>query len=369
MKIVHIGPGGASGRGGIGRYIAYVSAAAKDQAPDLDIAVIDSYGGGGGWAMPFAFLLACFKTIGVCLTGKADILHIHMSHRGSALRKGVLLWLGRLCGARVVMHIHGSRFQQFTDRLPGFARRLFIATMNRADRIVVIAGVWERYVLSLGIARAKVVLLHNGVPDAGFVMRNPNPERVKLLCLGELGERKGTRDLLAALSSPHLRPLAWDAVIAGNGAVAEYREAFAAAGLGDRVSLPGWVDAAAVRELLADADIFLLPSHHEGLPLAILEALAAGLAVISTPVGGIPDAIIDGETGLLADAGDRAALARAITRLISDPALRVDLARRGRACFERSFDLRVTFPRLHALYHELMPRSAASAPRLQETKG
>jgi glycosyltransferase involved in cell wall biosynthesis len=368
MKIVHIGPGGASGRGGIGRYIAYATAAARDHAPDLRIEVIDSYGTRGAWAMPFTFALACVKTASACLFGGADILHIHMSQGGSVLRKGLLLLLGRFCGARVIVHIHGSRFQLSTDRLPGWARRLFVGLLAQADRVIVIAAVWERYALDLGLPQGKVVLLHNGVPDPNAPPRAAGDGPANLLCLGELGERKGTGDLVAALTSPDLRALPWRAVIAGNGAVARYRAAVGSADIAERIVLPGWVSASAVQKLLGEADILILPSHHEGLPLAILEAMAAEVAVISTPVGGIPDAVIDGQTGLLAGAGDRAALARAMARLIRDSALRRDIARRGRLHFERCFDLRITFPRLAALYRELAP-ARPSASSLQATKG
>jgi len=361
MRVVHVGPGGATGRGGIGRYIAYVLSAAEVDNSGISCSAIDSYGHRGRAAMTLAFLGACVQVLTACLFRRVDILHIHMSHYGSALRKCVLLLLGKACGAKVVLHIHGSQFDIFCDDLPRWQRRLVVGCLGKADRVVVIARVWESYVLGLGIARDKVRLVHNGVPDSGRrddgAVHRDGP--VRLLALGELGPRKGTPEILAALSDDRLRSLSWRAVIAGNGDVAAYRQAFAAAGLDSRVELPGWVDG--VSGLLSQADILMLPSRQEGLPLAILEALATGIPVISTPVGGIPDAVVDGVSGLLVPPGDAPALASALARLIGDAGLRARLGAAGRRLFESEFDMRNTFFQLKTIYQELCPASAALA--------
>jgi len=339
----------------MGRTIAYALIAAE-HTPDLTLSVIDSYGTFGIIFMPVFFAAACLRLILACALRRADIIHIHMSQRGSALRKSILLLLAKACGARVVLHLHGSRFGDFFDGLPTWLRRLMVWVMAQADRVIVIARVWERYAAEIGLPRQQVILIHNGVPDRG-----PRHERaahqhpVRLLALGELGVRKGTDDILEALNNPALRDQGWRAVLAGNGPVTDYRDRVATAGLSDRIEIPGWVDTATVGQLFNEADILLLPSYHEGLPLAILEALAAGVAVIATAVGGIPDAVINGETGLIVPSGDPAALAQAISRLIADPDLRRELARNGRRHFVNTFDLNITFSHLTAVYRSLCP--------------
>jgi glycosyltransferase involved in cell wall biosynthesis len=354
MKVVHLGPGGASGRGGIGRTIAYVARAAA-QTPDIDIRVIDTYGLRGAWLMPFVFILACARLKIACLFRRVDIAHIHMSQGGSVLRKCTLLLIAKTLGTPVVLHLHGSRFRLFVEALPSFARRVLIWILSRADRIIVIAEAWQRYAQEIGLPRARVVLVHNGVPDRGVPQKHADNSTVTLLALGELGARKGTDDLIAVLSTPSLRSLPWQAVLAGNGPVESYRAQIAAAGLSARIAVPGWVDMAEVGRLLDRADVLLLPSYNEGLPLAILEGLASAVPIVSTPVGGIPDAVIDGKTGLIVAPGDRNALGKAIENLIQDKALRDRLGKNGRQLFLAEFDLESTFKQIAAVYRRLVP--------------
>jgi glycosyltransferase involved in cell wall biosynthesis len=349
----------------MGRYIAYAVAAAR-AVPGLEIRVIDSYGRHGAVWMPARFVLACLALAGACLIGRADIVHIHMAHYGSALRKGIMVLIARACGARVVLHIHGSRFDTFCDALPSPLHRLLVAVLRQADRVVVIARPWQRYVESLGIASQRIVLIHNGAPDVGARTRRTDGP-VALLALGELGPRKGTDTIVAALATPDLRGRPWRAVLAGDGAVDAYRGAIAAAGLADRIALLGWVDSDRAHALLREADILLLPSHKEGLPLAILEAMAAGLAIVTTPVGGIPDAITDGETGLLVPPGDTAALAAAIRRLIGDAGLRASLGARARARYLESFTMTAAFGKLLRLYQDLCPQTASPCLSADQT--
>src|SRR5690606_31708938 len=102
-------------------------------------------------------------------------------------------------------------------------------------------------------------------------------------------------------------------------------------GLTERVAAPGWLGPEDTARLLAEGDILTLPSHAENLPMSIIEAMASGLGVIATPVGAVEDIVRDGETGLLVAPGDDAALADALTRLVSDGELRTrlgDAARR-----------------------------------------
>lgn len=174
-----------------------------------------------------------------------------------------------------------------------------------------------------------------------------------LLMLGELGARKGTPELIAALASPELRHRQWTATLAGNGPLDHFREAIATVGLSGRIKLPGWQSADEVRALLQRADILVLPSHDEGLPMSILEAMAAGVAVIATPVGAISDAVIDGETGLLVPPGDVIALAGAVLRLLDNASMRQSLAANARARYESMFTIDRTASAIADIYREL----------------
>jgi glycosyltransferase involved in cell wall biosynthesis len=131
-----------------------------------------------------------------------------------------------------------------------------------------------------------------------------------------------------AKSNPEL---SWRAVIAGDGAVEETRQAIADAGLADRITIPGWVGPADADRLLRAADILTLPSFDENLPMSVIEGMAHGLAVVATPVGAVEDILADDRTGLLVPPGDAAALAEALKRLLREPDTRARLGSAARA--------------------------------------
>ena len=287
-----------------------------------------------------------------------DVVHVHLSHGGSVVRKAPLLWAARLRGVPAVVHGHSFDFGGWMARLPAPARSLVRAALP-ADRWLVLgAGLATEYAEALRLAPARVEVLYNPVPAL--------PTRateglaadgiVRAVALGRLGVRKGSYDLVAAVAAlpPDVRSRL-HLTLAGDGEVDEVRAAVAAAGVEEAVTVRGWVDPAGRDALLAASQVFALPSYDEGLPMALLEAMAAGLAPLTTPVGAIPDAITDGDDGLLVPPGDVPALATALTRLVEDPVLLSHLAvgARSRAA---DFDLVEWHARLSALWSALARR-------------
>ncbi|MFT3968642.1 MAG: glycosyltransferase family 4 protein, partial [Sphingobium sp.] len=146
------------------------------------------------------------------------------------------------------------------------------------------------------------------------------------------------------------------------GEVERARASARSMGIGNVVDLPGWIDGERKQDLLRTSGIYILPSHNEGLPVSLLEAMSHGLAVIGSRVGGIPELIRDGTDGLLVDAGDVAAIADALERLLSDDALRERLGSAARARIDDAFSDRAVLPLLDQLYrHCTAPPEAASA--------
>lgn len=346
--------GGRRGRGGIASLVTYLADALPARLPGVRLDVLDTYGPGAFWAMPPIFFVALLKVILARCVGQASLLHVHMACYGSAVRKPVLALVATTIGLPTVMHLHGADFDDFFHALAPWQRSALVWVLRRCVRVVVIGNHWRDFaVKEVGLDPARVVLIHNGAPASARTIHEVSNQAPKLLMLGELGPRKGTPELIAALATPELRRSAWTATLAGNGPVNQFRSEVAALGLSSRIHLPGWQTTDQVRVLLEAADILLLPSHKEGLPMAILEAMAAGVTIISTPVGSIPDAITDCETGLLVPPGDAIALARAILRMLHDPALRQRLAVNARARFELMFSIDRTADGVATLYREL----------------
>jgi glycosyltransferase involved in cell wall biosynthesis len=137
--------------------------------------------------------------------------------------------------------------------------------------------------------------------------------------------------------------------------VAELREYAEQRGVADRVTFEGFRSAV---DVMADFDVFVLPSLWEGFGLVLLEAMAAGRPVVASAVGPIPEIVVDGVTGLLVPPGDAAALAAAITRLLTDPDLAAAFGRAGRARVEAEFGLDTMVARTQALYEELVEKAS-----------
>ncbi len=374
-------PGGRRGRGGIGRLVdvtldAWGEAWDGGEAPPLR--VVDSYGPDRKGLMPFYFLAACVRLTLACALGRALIVHVNMAERGSVWRKGLVVWIGRAWRVPVVIHCHGADFADYVRALTPPKRRLLLKTLNAAARIVVLGGRWRRFFTDeLGLAPARIAVLANAVPDprrdgapvaAGARSEAKGDGPLRVLFLGRLGERKGVPELLQALASPTLRRAPWRAVLAGDGEVGRFRTEAVVLGLDHKVRLSGWVDKAGAQALLADSDVLVLPSRNEGLPVAILEAMAHGLAVVASDVGAIPDVIDDGDNGLLVAPGDVAGLTGALRRLIDEPGLGPRMGARGRARFEAAYAIECHVRGLAAIYADLLrarPGGAAAVEKLR----
>ncbi len=301
--------------GGVGTLLRYLIAEWARDPSCLKIRVIDTRGG-GGWAtgvLHFGHALAALTWGG--LSGQAACAHINMTTRGSALRKAILLVLARALGMPSVLHLHGADFFEFHAGLPSPGRFMLRAAAASATYVVVIGQRTRQCLIEeLRLPADRVRVVMNGVPavPAAEVARpRLRDDPVRLLFLGRIGARKGVPELVRALSAPLMAARTWRAKIAGDGDGTPLATSLARAGLAGRVDTPGWLDATRTARALAGADILVLPSHHEVMPMAILEAMAHGLAIVATPVGSIPEILRDGENARLVPPGDHLALALA----------------------------------------------------------
>ncbi|MEA2425129.1 MAG: hypothetical protein QOH13_1539 [Thermoleophilaceae bacterium] len=187
-----------------------------------------------------------------------------------------------------------------------------------------------------------LLLVRGGVDTGAW---SPPPERdgtgpLSVLNVGRLAPVKGQAVLVEAIAALRERAVEVRATIVGAGPErAALERRIGELGVEDRVELTGAVGQDRVRELYAEADVFCLPSFREGLPFVAIEALAMGLAVVSTRIMGVPELIEDGTSGLLVSPGRADQLADALERLASDPALRRALGSAGRATVKRDYEL------------------------------
>lgn len=250
--------------------------------------------------------------------GQTDVAHIHTCSGLTFFLDGLLLVLARVRGRPVVLHVHGAQFDAFLDGLPGLGRALARSLARGAHVVIVLSPEWETR-LSSRLPGARLAVVRNGVDQPRLPAREARTDKgLHLLLLGNLGRRKGVPVLLDAIARPACATVRL--TLAGGeedpGALAQTRERVAGS---DRIQCPGPVVGQAKLQLLADADAFVLPSLAEGLPMALLEAMAAGLPCIVSSVGAMPEVIRHGETGLVVPPDDVDALESAIVALGAMP--------------------------------------------------
>jgi glycosyltransferase involved in cell wall biosynthesis len=351
--IRHHVPGGTEHGGGIGRLVGYVMAT---EGAQLRHVVQDTRGPELRVLGSSLRLLQAMVAIGVASArGQPGLEHLHIAGRGSTLRKLILGQWARLLGRPYVLHLHDYDYAADFVRRPRWLRRAIRRLFQGAAQVIVLGQRDAATATSLlGVRPGALAILRNCVPDPGPRQQAAGTE-ARILFLGRLSARKGVPELLEALADPQLQALPWRAVLAGDGAVAESREALRRSGIADRVSLPGWVDASDAARLREAADILVLPSHAEGFAMAVIEGLAHGLAVITTPVGAHDEVLADDRNCLLVPPGDVPALVIALRRLIGDPALRARLGITGRQLYETGFAMTGYLHRLEALDGAALP--------------
>jgi glycosyltransferase involved in cell wall biosynthesis len=227
-------------------------------------------------------------------------------------------------------------------------RRTKRLTARGVDRHVGVGERTSRHVeVLVGLPHGSVRTIHNGVPDREF---RPVPRPGMLIgAIGRIERQKGFDVLIRALAEVEEGSL----VVVGDGSERGALDELArSVGVADRITWTGWSDDA--RGFLGSFDVFVLPSRFEGFPLALLEAMLARSAVVATDVGSVPEAVVDGETGLLVPPEDPTALACAIERLLADGDLRRRLGDRGRTLVLDRFTADHMTHGFESLYEEVL---------------
>lgn len=297
-------------------------------------------------------LRVLLRLSGLLLRGRVAGVHAHVAARGSFWRKGIYLMLARAFGVPTLLHLHDGSFPAWYESRGPVARRTVRWLLRSVDRVACLSEGWAARVASIE-PRARLAVLRNPVsaPDAALVAGRL-AQRGELLFLGRLWPEKGLPELLQAAAQLAQEGLDFQLVCAGDGDLAAVRREAARLGLAGRLQLPGWVAGAAKQALLARAAVFVLPSHYEGVPIGMLEAMAWGLPVVATRVGGIPETLGEG-AGWLIDKGDVPALVAALREALQNPQGAMARGAAGRARALAGHAAPQVLLRLEALYEEL----------------
>ena len=279
------------------------------------------------------------------LVGRPKLVYVPIAQNAPGLLRDLLFLVpARLVGASVVVHLHGAALPDFLNKTnPALASAVRWALRDVSSAIVLGPG-GER--LFAGTVPAdRVVVIPNGLPD------EPNPPRHvesstpgggRVLYLSTIMAEKGFLDVLRALPTLVRRNPDVELTVAGDWfRSADRDEALSfieGEGLAAHVRFVGTVSPSTRSELLRNSDVFVLtPRHLEGMPYAILEAMRAGVPVVTTQRGFIPTMVIDGETGIVLSDGEPGGIADALSTLLSDGILRERLGCAGRRRYLQHF--------------------------------
>jgi len=287
---------------------------------------------------------------------KPDVIHIVTAHRGSFVKNGLLVVVSKFLQRKVILAPHCS----FFALLPPNSSKIWTwwvkLILNRCDCLLVLSKEWM--VLPPFIKAKLIKYLPNSINTEMYsiVKRSrKSSDLVNILFMGHISEEKGIFDLIQAINL-----LVQEGV--GN---------FLVTITGEEIDIYELKEIKnQIRELniekyihfqepifgnekitcFSKSDIFILPSHHEGMPMVILEAMAASLPIIATNVGGIPDILEDGLTGILIPPRSTISLASEIKKLIQNPLMRLEMGKNGQKKAQRDYDIRKYIEKLGDIY-------------------
>lgn len=299
------------------------------------------------------FIVAYIKLHFLILFDKFDIIHIHMSYKGSFIRKYYVAKLCKKHNKKVIIHLHGSEFKDYYLGASEKLKNEIVELFNIVDVTIALGKEWEDFILSIA-PKANVKVINNAVtiPELDEKIVNPEPA---FLFMGALIKRKGVLDLLKAAKILNDEGISkFKIMIAGTGEEEACLKKYVLENaLEKNIEFLGWVGKNDRPELLRSTDVLVLPSYNEGLPMAILEAMSYGLPIISTSVGSIDEAVKENENGYLIEPGDSLSLASKMKLFIDDSMLLKKQSKESRKIAEQNFSDEKFFSKVQNIYFSL----------------
>lgn len=250
-----------------------------------------------------------------------EIVHVQGSVGASFWRKAIFIYIAKFFHKKVVWHMHAGRFAVFYQQHRYAVRKV----VDKSDVIIALSEYWKEYFKN-EFPTKRVEIIKNVI--SAPVVHKQQTGYFTLLFLGLLGKNKGIYDLLECIRDHKVEFQGkLKLYIGGNGEIEHVKQLIKEYGIADIVIFEGWVSGDKKIELLNKSDAYILPSYKEGLPISILEAMSYGMPIVSTPVGGIPEIVSNGENGYLVEPGNKEDIYKAIMSLLNDVDLRNRMGR------------------------------------------
>ena len=271
----------------------------------------------------------------------ADTVYIHSSAKNSFWRKSFFLVFAMMFQKKTVFHIHPSHFYDFLISLKGFSRRFSFHLLNRATALIVLSDEMKNRFSAL-FKNKPIFVLRNPVDVRSLSNVDATPrEKGRILFLGWYVPEKGIYELADAVALLIRQGLECRLDFYGTKQREALEKYVNSLNVGDKISVHGWISGVEKVNALHRSAILALPSYSEGMPNVVLEAMAAGLPLVATPVGALKEILSDGVNALICRPGDAAGLASRLRQLLEDDRLRQTLAERAFADVAANYDIDV----------------------------
>lgn len=276
-------------------------------------------------------LAQMIRFIFICLFRSPKLVHIHFCSGVSFYRKSVFIIFARLFKIPILLHGHGGRFDSFYENSHALAKIYIRNILGLSSRVILGSSSKLQWVQQ-HLKHLNPITIPNPIELPEWIANKKNinlSEHIIILYLGEIKKEKGVFDLIEAIPSVIAQCSNARFIICGPGQIKKPRQLCQAKMVQKYVEITGWVDEKTKLNFLHQADILVLPSYYEELPYAVLEGMAAGLAIAASRVGGIPSLIEHGVNGVLFQPGNTSEIASSLNFLIANQGIRMMMGRKN----------------------------------------
>lgn len=299
-----------------------------------------------------------FNWIVLLIKHRPDIVHYPLSGKWAMERCLVFLLSGKLVGAKVFAHLHAPEFDQFWDNLKRTRKFIASKALNKIDCLITLSNYWKGYMKQI-IPDEKIAVLNNPISlefekhwKNYFQSKDREYSQNKLLFIGSIGRRKGVFDLIEATSKEDLYKIdLWGPEDYG-GELEKSQTHIKQKGLSEIIQLKGYLSGQEKLNAFEQSGIFIIPSYHENFPLVIIEAACAGLPIITTPVGALPEFFTHNENIYFVEPGNIGQIHEAIKILVNDIEKREYLGKNARKVFLNKLNRSDIIENLKRIYNK-----------------
>lgn len=326
-----------SAKGGIATVVSGYKGSELEK--QYNIKYIESYCDGSKVKKIFKAIRAYFSFLKEMVINKPDLVHIHSSFGGSFYRKLPFVYMASIFNIPVINHIHGSEIANLYINASKKKKKLVENCFDKCRYLVVLSEEWKKNLEVVKTKTPKIVIENYSTIHKECLKRKNHQDKI-ILFLGFITELKGCFNIPDIAKKVIEQNANVKFILAGSGEIEKLQDILEEKGISQYFSFPGWVRKEEKENLLKNADIFLLPSYTEAMPMSILEAMGYGLPIVTTNVGGIPQLVEDGKNGYMTEPGNIDGFVKAILKLFGNDELIYDMGKEGieKACEKYSLE-------------------------------